>query len=255
MAVGWQRWLGLRIRFWHLGHRTDETMALSVPGHGVALYHDCGPGTREPRRPTLAAPSPGRALARLRAAADANLQAEGVAWPCVARFAEYPLMARVALLGGALAAAGYVLPIAWFVVRLRLTQATFNGLDLVVAPAVLDRIGTPGAGDASVVVAALAGLALLMAVAAFLMALAPGIRSVSDFHPRGGFRVAVVGAASTAAVMLAFPVFLGPLIGTTGIGLGGFLTLVGFILAAAAWPRTEPLGEPGAAEDASANPG
>lgn len=191
---------------------------------------------------------PWRALRAPLAAQGDNLQGPPSPWLVVGRFGEYDGSARLVVVGAAMALVGYLLP--WVTFRLNLQAADLSGLDLVVAPAQLARIGTPTGLVEGAAVAALAGLGLIAVLAGFLLAVVPGLRLAMPLPRKAGQGLAVVGLAAAVLVMLLLLVWVGPQVGVTQVSYGAALVVVGLGLAVVAWPRARLLGD----EDAQAEP-
>lgn len=165
-------------------------------------------------------------------------------------FRDYDTMARLALAGTLASVLAFLLP--WVTVRLNLQVVTFSGTGLAVAPAILQSIGTPGSLVEGLAVALLAGLALVCALAGLALALAPGLRG-GALHTVAGRNLAWVGLVASALVVGLMAAWVGPRVGVTVLEGGAVLGLVGFLLAAAAWPRARLLGQSGH-EPAAPNP-
>lgn len=159
----------------------------------------------------------------------------------MARFGDYDGMARLALVGSLAAVLSFVLP--WASFRPDLQVVDFSGAQLVVAPALLAQIGTPGGLAAGLGVALVALVALLAGLASLLLALAPGLKRAGAPNVRAGRDLAAVGLGAALLEVVLVAVWLGPQVGVTQVQYGAAVGVLGFLLAAAAWPRARLVGE------------
>jgi hypothetical protein len=157
------------------------------------------------------------------------------------RFRDYDTMARLALAGALASSVAFLLP--WALVRQGASTHVFGGLSLVIAPAVLRELRTPGLEVGSAFVALGAGIALIAALGDLLLALEPGLRPYAQFNPAAGRKLAFAGLATAALAIAAFEAVVGPAVGLTTLEPAALLTLVGFALSIYAWPRAQLLGE------------
>ncbi|HEV8358883.1 MAG TPA: hypothetical protein VGR28_00355 [Candidatus Thermoplasmatota archaeon] len=164
----------------------------------------------------------------------------------MARFRDYDGMARLALAGALASTAALFLP--WVSIRQGLGfSASFNGFDLLVAPAIVHTTQTPGTLVVSIVVALAGGLAVLGALGGFLVAAEPGLRRAGALNPRAGRALAIAGLAGALVALAVMALLVAPALGPTSLELGAPLGVLGFVLSAVGWPRAHLLGEPEAA--------
>lgn len=173
----------------------------------------------------------------------------------MARFRDYDGMARLGLAGSLAASVAFLLP--WVTLRLGLLEVAFSGVDLVVSPATLQRIGSPVGLAGTLLVAAGAFVALVAALAGLVLAVAPGLRASGPLNAPAALRLGVAGFAASAVSLAAMVAWVGPQVGRTAVEYGAGLALLGFLLAIVAWPRARLLGaeEGGALEPEAAAPG
>lgn len=168
------------------------------------------------------------------------------------RFRDLDGMARLTLGGSAAAVLGFFLP--WFTVRLSLQVADLSGISLAAAPSVLGRIGI-SVGWPGFLLAAAALLALVCALATFLLILAPAVSTLRELNARAGQRFAALGLAAALVAMLVMLVAVGPQLGATSLSYGALLAIVGLGLAAYAWPRARRLGDDEEPHEPAPTPG
>lgn len=157
------------------------------------------------------------------------------------RFRDLDTQARLVFAGSLAAVLAFFLP--WFTVRLNLQLVDITGTGLATSPILFSQIGTPVAAAEAVALAFLALVALVCALGGFLLILAPAVSTMREMNPRGGQRFAVVGLAASVLAIVIMAALIGPQVGVTAITYGAALALVGFGLAAWAWPRAHRLGD------------